>query len=58
MSKTIKEIDKINVIKECLKDIEGMSLHDPVKAAKMYVVLDVILSKKFKLLKFDKYNKM
>lgn len=57
-SKTTEEIDKLNAIKEHLRAIKGMSLYDPVKAIKIYLVLDVMVLKKFKLSKFDKCNGM
>jgi hypothetical protein len=36
--------------------IEGVDLYDPVQAAKMYLVLNVIVPKKFCVLEFIKYT--
>lgn len=51
-------MDKFNVIEEHLGAIEGMSLYDRMKIIKIYLVLDVMVPKKFKLPEFDKYNRM
>jgi hypothetical protein len=39
--------DKCDALKEIMRVIEGSILYDPIKAAKIYLVLNVIVPKEF-----------
>jgi hypothetical protein len=47
---------KIEVLEARLKVIEGVDLYDPVRAAEMCLVLNMVVLKKFRVPKFIKYS--
>jgi hypothetical protein len=49
--------DKISALEARIKAIEGVDLYDPVRAAKMCLVLNVVVPKKFRVPKFIKYTR-
>ena len=48
--------DKIKALEAKLKVIEGLDLYDPVRAAEMCLVPNVVVSKKFRVPEFIKYS--
>jgi hypothetical protein len=50
------DYNKIVMLEARVCAIEGVDLYDPVQAAKMYLVLNVIVPKKFCVLEFIKYT--
>jgi len=47
---------KIEALEARLKAIEGVDLYDPVRAAEMCLVPNVVVPKKFRVPEFIKYN--
>jgi hypothetical protein len=56
-SSDIIDQDKIEALKARLKVIEGVDLYDPVRAAEMCLVPNVVVSKKFRVPEFIKYSR-
>jgi len=50
------EYDKITTLEVRVKAIEGVNLYDPVRATKMCLILNVVVSKKFHVPEFIKYT--
>jgi hypothetical protein len=48
--------DKIQVLEARIKVIEGVDLYDPVRAAKMCLIPNMVVSKKFRVSEFIKYS--
>jgi hypothetical protein len=57
-NKMVKEdgLDKWVALEQRLRAFEGTSLHDHIKAAKMCLVPNVVIPKKFRLPEFVKYT--
>ena len=57
-AKSFDSIDqaKIEALKARLKAIKGIDLYDPVRAAEMCLVLNVVVPKKFRVPEFIKYS--
>ena len=47
---------KLELIEECLRVVEGSDAYSLVDASKMSLVPDLVLSPKFKVPTFDKYD--
>jgi len=58
MAKAFDNIDqyKLEALEARLKVIEGADLYDPVRAAKMCLVPNVVVPKKFRVPEFIKYS--
>jgi hypothetical protein len=50
------DYNKIVMLEARVWAIEGVDLYDPVQAAKMCLVLNVVVPKKFRVLEFIKYT--
>lgn len=50
------EVDKYSTLEECLRAIKWKILYDSISMANLYLVLDIVVLKKFKILEFDKYT--
>jgi len=48
--------DKMEALEARIRFIEGVDLYDPVRAANMCLVPNVVVLKKFRVLEFIKYN--
>jgi len=48
--------DKMEALEARIRAIEGVDLYDPVQAAEMCLVPNVVLSKKFRVPEFIKYT--
>ena len=55
-SKNNEAQQKLELIEECLKAMEGSDVYGMVDAYKMSLVPDLVLPTKFKVPTFDKYN--
>lgn len=50
-----EDFNKLSVIEEILRAIEGIDLYDLVKAIEICLVLNIVVPKKLKVLEFAKY---
>ena len=56
-TKSSDDIDKMAALEARIRAIEGVDLYDPVQAAEMCLVLNVVVSKKFRVPEFFKYTR-
>lgn len=56
MIKRKEEVDKYFSLEGCLKAIEGSRAYSSINLAKLYLVSNVTVLKKFKVPEFEKYN--
>jgi hypothetical protein len=56
-SKMVKEdgLNKLVALEQMMRAFEGIRLYDPIKAAKMCLVPNVVIPKKFRVPEFVKY---
>ena len=55
-TKSSDDIDKMAALEARIRAIEGLDLYDPVRAAEMCLVPNVVVPKKFRVLEFIKYT--
>ena len=55
-TKSSDDIDKMATLEARIRAIEGVDLYDPVRAAGMFLVPNVIVPKKFRVPEFIKYT--